>query len=63
MNKGEDQRCLNASLEITLSGTATGAMESLNALTDLTKQAAKIVRDAKTLFKEIVVLLDIPLPP
>ena len=38
-------------------------MESLNALTDQTKQAAKIVRDAKTLFKEIVVLLDIPLLP
>ena len=59
VNKSEDQRCLNASLEITLFGTATGAMESLNALTDLTKQAVKIVRDAKTLFKEIVVVLDL----
>ena len=36
-------------------------MESLNVGTDLTKQAAKIVRDSETIFKEIV-LLDIPLP-
>ena len=47
VNKCEDQRCLNASLEIILSGTVIGATESLNVQTDLTKQAAQIVRDSQ----------------
>ena len=47
VNKREDQRCLNASLEIILSGTVIGATESLNVQTDLTKQAAQIVRDSQ----------------
>ena len=51
----EDQRCLNASPEIILSGTITGATESLNVRTDLTKQAAKIVRHSKTIFRDIVI--------
>ena len=47
VNKSEDQRCLNASLEIILSGTVIGATESSNVQTDLTKQAAQIVRDSQ----------------
>ena len=47
VNKSEDQRFLNASLEIILSGTVIGATESLNVQTDLTKQAAQIVRDSQ----------------
>ena len=60
VNKCEDQRCLNASPEIILSGTVTGATESLNVRTDLTKQAAKIVRHSKNVFKVLVKENEVP---